>query len=76
MSERESGQRKIPGTEGITSEANNRADRLGVGLVDVNGPGGRIVDRRVIPPVEFKVVGRHTMGGGTSKEALRRARRG
>lgn len=75
MYERVKGLRKAPGTEGITSKANNRADRPGVILTDVNGAGRRIVTERVVSPVEFRVVGGYTIGGGTSPEALRRARR-
>lgn len=51
------------------------ADRPAVETVRVSGPGAKIVGEVVAPMTEFKVVRRKTMGGGTSREALRRARR-
>lgn len=41
----------------------------------VLGDGARIAEEATAPLTEFKIVRGRAIGGGTSKEALRRARR-
>lgn len=53
----------------------NDSDRPAIPTVRVRGEAGRIVNEVIAPLTEFKVVRGKTIGGGTSREALRRARR-
>ncbi len=54
---------------------NNNADRPNVPTMKVHGEGARIVKEVTAPLTKFRIVRGKTIGGGTSREALRRARR-
>lgn len=54
----------------------NEADRPTVEMVNVGYPDAKqVIEKHVKPLTEPRVVRGKTIGGGTSKEALRRARR-
>lgn len=53
----------------------NNSDRPGVETKKLNGKASQVVEKVTLPLTEFKVVNGRTMGGGTSVDAVRRARR-
>lgn len=57
------------------NQVSNGPDRPKPGTVRLDGKAAEIVKEVIAPLTEFKVVRGKAIGGGTSKEALRRARR-